>query len=275
MCFEDDTEGLLGPIAVEYARELSAQSGRNVTVYFENAPPVDRAKEDNYSDLMTRQRERVDRLIKQANKDGVAWTLHGDDDELFYPGSAATGISTWPKVLAAVPSSCASVHMQNWEGFSPSQPKSSWLTDDGIRYLPQSCGHLYAAYGNGKSASRTTPGQSSHGPHHFKGGKECELPEDAGVVLHHEALALGSGDVPPERWVEKNRLRLNDDMSKIPFVATHDAVEAVRSGDAARMAATWQKYRSVDGERFKSCPNPMALQLPSHAYLRGPSPGNV
>ena len=260
----EDTPAL-GPMMQQIARELSQSSGRRITVHYENAEPIDRSREDNYSDLITRQRDRVDRMLARARADGVEWVFHIDDDELLYPGSKQA-ISTWPKVLEQVPSSCASVHLKNWEGFSPVKPSGSWITDVGVRYLPQQCGQYFAAYANGKSASRTTPGQSSHGPHHFKGGKECELPENKGVVLHHEALAMGPQDIPPERWVQKNQLRLKDDMSKIPFVATHDAVKAVRSGDRTEMQRVWEMYRSVAGSRFKSCPVPVALSLPSHKY---------
>lgn len=260
----EDTPAL-GPMMTRMAVDLSKQTGRPITVYYENDNAIDRSKEDNYTDLQTRQRIRVDKMLQKAHKDGVEWVFHIDDDELLYPGSK-DAISTWPQVLSDVAPSCASVHLQNWEGFSPEQPKSSWVTDPGVRYLPQSCAHHFAAYANGKSASRTTPGQSSHGPHHFKGGKECELPESSGVVLHHEALSMGAGDVPPERWIQKNELRLNDDMSKIPFVATHDAVKAVRSGNRAEMEEVWKKYRSVTGSRFKACKTPVQLHLPSHFY---------
>lgn len=255
----------LGPMMTEYAAELSAQTGKHVSVEYENAPPVDRAKEDNFTDILTRQQDRVDRFIKKANKDGVDWVFHIDDDELLYPGNQKA-ISTWPQVLQSVPSSCASVHLQNWEAFSPAQPTSSWATDPEVRYLPQACAHHFAAYANGKAGSRTTAGQTAHGVHHFKGGKECELSESKGVVLHHEALAMGPDDVPPERWVQKNLLRVGDDLSKIPFPATHDGIKVVQTGDEALMEATWKKYRSMTGEKYKACKTPVQLRLPSYFY---------
>ena len=102
--------------------------------------------------------------------------------------------------------------------------------------------------------------------HHFRGGLECELAEGEGVVLHHEALAMTANDVPPVRWIEKNLLRVKDDMKKIPFPATHDAVKAVQSGDSDLMEATWKKYRSVTGENFNACKTPVQLTLPSYFY---------
>lgn len=255
----------LGPAMVEYARELSLQSGKRVEVHFEDAPPVDRSTEDNFTDILSRQQERVNRMLVRARNDGVEWVFHVDDDELAYPGTTKT-ISTWADVLDAVPKTCASIHLQNWEGFSPASPVSSWGTDPGVRYLPRACAHHFAAYANGKSASRTVEGQFAHGVHHFRGGKECELPESSGVVLHHEALAMHPNDLPPQRWVEKNLLRAKDDMSKIPFVATHDAVKAVQSGDAELMEKTWTRYRSVTGEKFKACETPVQLVLPSYFY---------
>ena len=247
-----------------HAAALGKEKNRNVTLYTETRS-FDRSTEDNYTDLQTRQADWVDRMVDKARSEGVDWVFHIDDDEILYPGSQSAR-STWPQVLSKVPTTCASVHLQNWEAFSPPQPKSSWLTDDGVRFLPQKCAHLYSAYGNGKSGSRTAKGQASHGPHHFQGGKECELTPDQGILAHFEALAMGPDDVPPERWVEKNRLRVNDDMSRIPFEATHAAVKAVVSGDPDAMARTWSKYRSMEGSRFKSCPVPVSLPLPSHAY---------
>lgn len=255
----------LGPNMTKWASELSGMYNKQVKVYYENASPIDRSKEDNYGDLIKRQQTRVDHMMQVARDHGVEWVFHIDDDELLYPGSK-TAMSTWPEVLGRVSSSCASVHLHNWEAFSPEAPKGSWITDPGVRYLPQSCGKFFAAYGNGKSASRTSVGQTSWGPHHFRGGKECPMKESEGVVLHHEALAMGPGDLPPQRWVEKNRLRANDDMSKIPFPATHEAVRAVSSGDEQTMRGTWTKFRSVAGEKFRACPTPVSLPLPSHSW---------
>ena len=263
----EDTPAL-GPAMTAYAEELSAMSGKKVHLYYENAPPVDRSTEDNFTDILDRQQERVNRMLIRARNDGLEWVFHIDDDELAYPGSKKA-ISTWQKVLETVPQSCSSIHIQNWEGFSPAQPVSSWGTDPGVRYLTRDCAHNFAAYANGKAASRTLESQRAHGVHHFRGGKECELEESKGVVLHHEALSMGEDDkMPPARWVEKNLLRLKDDMSKIPFQATHDAVKAVRSGDEALMEETWKKYRSVEGANFKACSVPVQLNLPSYFYKR-------
>ena len=252
-----------------HAKSLSDEKGRPITLYTETRS-VERSTEDNYTDILTRQSDWVDRMVTKARQEGVQWVFHIDDDEILYPGSK-TARSTWPEVLAKVPASCASIHLQNWEAFSPSQPKSSWLTDDGVRFLPQKCAHLFSAYGNGKSGSRTVQGQASHGVHHFQGGKECELSPDQGILGHFEALAMGPDDLPPQRWVEKYRLRAKDDMSRIPFEATHAAVAAVASGDADVMAQTWEKYRSMDGGRFKACSVPVKLSLPSHTYNDAPS----
>ena len=260
---EDTPE--LGPAMVAYAHQLTGMTGKTVTVVYENAPPVNRSTEDNFTDILDRQQERVNRMLVRARNDGVDWVFHIDDDELAYPGTKAA-ISTWQKVLAEVPRTCASVHIQNWEGFSPAQPVAPWGTDPGVRYLPQACAQHFAAYANGKAASRTLPTQHAHGVHHFAGGKECELAESKGVVLHHEALAMDGLDVPPLRWVEKNQLRAKDDMSKIPFTATHDAVAAVKSGDPTVMRETWTRYRSVEGKNFKACKTPVQLALPSYMY---------
>lgn len=247
-----------------HAAALTREKGRAITLYTETRA-VDRTKEDNYTDLMTRQANWVDRMVAKAHADGVEWVFHIDDDEVLYPGSH-NARSTWPQILQAVPPSCSSLHLQNWEAFSPSQVKSSWLTDDGVRFLPQKCAHLFSAYTNGKSGSRTVPGQRSKGPHHFQGGMECELKPEQGVLAHFEALAMTPNDLPPQRWVEKNLLRVNDDKSRIPFESVHASIAAVASGDADVMHKTWVKYRSVDGDRFKACPMPMDLQLPSRDY---------
>lgn len=252
-----------------YVAGLARDTGKNLTLYTEERS-VDRASEDNYTDIMGRQDAWVNKCLKRARSEGVDWLFHIDDDEILYAGKP-TAISTWPEVLETVAPSCAAIHMQNWEAYSPEQPTGPWLSDAGVRFMPAStCGHLFAAYGNGKSGSRTLESQRSYGPHMFKGGKTCELSPDKGIVAHFEALAMGPEDVPPVRWVEKNKLRIKDDLSKVPFVATKDAVAAVKSGDEQQMMETWRKYRSVTGSRFKACPNPIGLALPSHHY--GPAP---
>jgi hypothetical protein len=229
---------------------------------------VDRAKEQNYTDLMGRQEAWVNKAIGLARADGVDWLFHIDDDEVAFPGSSA-GMGTWPEVLARqVDPACMSVHVQNIEAFSPLVPQASYLRDAGVRYLPRGCAHLYAAYANGKSATRTVKPQSAHGPHYFKPGKTCELDVGLGVIGHFEGLSAGAGDgVPPERWVVKHQLRIRDDLAKIPFEATREGVAAVQSGDEDLMRRTWEKYRAIGGARFQACPLPaVSLPLPSHKY---------
>lgn len=260
----EDSPGL-GEALENFVADLERKTGKNISFYYEDNGAVDRRNENNFLDILTRQSAWVDRMIVKAHEEGVEWVFHIDDDELLYPGSRKA-ISTWPKVLEAVPKRCASIHLQNWEGFSPEMPVASWARDPGVRYLPRKCAGAFSVYANGKGASRTYSGQSSHGVHHFKGGKECELAEGKGVVLHHDSLAMGPTDVPPEAWVRKHELRIGDDMSRIPFEATRSAVAAVQRGNPHHMRQVWEKYRSVAGERFKSCPAPVALKLPSHAY---------
>jgi len=250
----EDSPDLL-PVLYGAAEDLG------VAMYVEQAPLVDRGKEDNYADLMVRQSEFVDRMVAQAREDSVAWLFHTDDDELLLPRGEA---ATWPEVLMRQPDGCLSVHLSNWEGFSPAKPAGSWMTDPAVRYLPRSCASLFAAYANGKSVTRTSVGQRSHGPHYFTGGASCELQEADGLVLHHDALAMGPDDVPPEAWVRKYSLRKNADLSKIPFDATKEAVKVLRSGSLDAQRRVWLKFRSQTGSRFKACDSPQQLDLPSH-----------
>ena len=239
----------------------------SVIFYYETRD-VDRSKEKNYMDLMARQEAWVNKAIGLAKKDGVDWVFHIDDDEVAFPGSDK-GMATWPEVLAKeLDPGCMSVHVQNIEAFSPAQPAASYLRDSGIRFLPRGCAHLYAAYANGKSATRTVAPQRAAGPHYFQPGKTCELDAGKGVIGHFEGLSSGAEDsVPPERWTVKHQLRVRDDLSKIPFEATREGVAAVQSGDADLMARTWEQYRTLDGERFKACSLPaLALPLPSYRY---------
>ena len=247
----DDLVPVLQQAARDYGVQMYTEIGK-----------VDRAAEDNYSDLMTRQKNFVNRMLEKGRKDGVDWLFHIDDDEVLHPRSDAS----WADVMKKVAPSCASVHMTNWEGFSPAQPAGAWLSDSGVRYMTSTCKHLYAAYTNGKSASRTTRGQTSWGPHHFSGGKECELSEADGVVLHHDSLAMGPEDLPPKTWVEKNLLRAHSNMASIPFEAAKESVKAVTSGSPAAQAYTLERFRSQKGERFQSCPVTESVQLPSYGY---------
>lgn len=257
--FEDS--GTLPEAMATYAHALDP----SVVFYYETRT-VDRSREQNYVDLMGRQAAWVDRMIARARADGVQWLFHIDDDEIAVPStSGATTTSSWPRVLDKVPAKCASVHLDNVEAFSPPHPSGPFFDDTEVRFLPRACAHLYAAYGNGKSATRTLEGQASHGPHHFRGGKECEL--KTGVVGHYEGLAMGPNDTPPARWVDKNALRVRDDLSKIPFPATVDGVRAVASGDAVAMRDVWTRYRSMAGDRFQACQAP-PLQLPVPHLVR-------
>ena len=252
----------LKPQLEAYAAQLSAETGIPIRMHIVIADKINRATEDNYADLQTRQATFVNKMIAQARADGVGWLFHLDADELLH----ARSMDSWPKVLAQVDPSCISVHIANYEGFSPAQPAGSWITDPGIRYMPSQCGPHFASYANGKSASRTTLGQAAHGPHHFTGGKECELPESDGVVLHHDSLAMGPRDVPPAEFLEKTHLRLGSDLSKIPFSFTKESVAAMKTGDNAALATVWARYRSQTGQRFGQCPATLGFQLPSHAW---------
>ena len=257
---EDSDE--LKPQLEAQADQLTSEMGVPVHMYAEIGRKVDRTTENNYFDILDRQQAFVNRMITQARADGVDWVFHIDDDELLHPRSKAT----WPEVLQKVDPKCASIHMTNWEGYSPAQPSSPWLTDDAVRYMPSACSHLFAAYANGKSASRTVKGQEAWGVHHFHGGKECELAEKEGVVLHHDSLAMGPVDMPPKAYIEKNRLRITSDMAKIPFSFTHESVAALKSNDMDTLKEVWMKYRSQEGERFKKCKHTETAQLPSHSW---------
>jgi len=244
----------LKPVLEKAGRDLG------VNVYAEITSKVDRNGEDNYHDIMGRQNKFVNKMLEKSRADGVEWLFHIDDDELLHPRAG----TSWADVMAKVDPSCVSIHMTNWEGFSPAQPVGSWLEDSSVRYMTSSCRHLYAAYANGKSASRPVKGQAAWGPHHFSGGKECTLSEEDGVVLHHDSLAMSSDDVPPKKWYEKNVLRIGSDMSKIPFAATKESVEAVVSGSSSEQQRVWEKFRSQKGSQFQACALTESLQLPTY-----------
>lgn len=267
--FEDsgDLPEQMKQFVTETLQRTQPKRAPSLVFYYETRD-VDRSKEKNYHDLMDRQQAWVNKALAIANKDGVDWVFHIDDDEIAFPGNSK-GMRTWPQVLQEeLDPSCMSVHVQNLEAFSAPKPTAPYFRDPTVRYLPRDCAHLYAAYANGKSASRTVSPQSAHGPHYFGPGKTCELSTDKGAVGHFEGLSMGTDDtVPPARWVEKNRLRIGNDMSKIPFQATIDGVAAVQSGDPDTMRRVWEKYRTTDGARFKECKLPsVALPLPSHKY---------
>jgi hypothetical protein len=252
----------LKPQLEAYAAKLTREGKGPVHMHAELASAFNRSAEDNYSDLQSRQQAFINRMIAQARQDKVDWVFHVDDDELLHPRSS----STWPEVLKKVDASCDSVHMKNWEGYSPEQPSGSWITDKNVQYMPGDCAHFFAAYANGKSASRTKEGQQAWGPHHFTGGKECELDEKEGVVLHHDSLAMSPDDVPPKAYIEKNRLRITSDMSRIPFPFTHKSVDAVKNDDMQALGSVWHEYRSQGGDKFKQCTVSKSVFLPSHKW---------
>jgi hypothetical protein len=258
----EDTDELK-PQLEALADQLTAEKGQAVIMYAEIGTKVDRSTENNYFDILDRQQAFVNRMITKAREeDGVDWVFHIDDDELLHPRSK----DSWDQVLDEVKPGCASIHLTNWEGYSPAKPKGSWVTDDGVRYMPGECGHLFAAYANGKAATRTAKGQTAWGVHHFQGGKECELPEDKGVLLHHDSLAMGPEDMPPQAFVRKTELRVTSNLKKIPFSFTHESVAAMKAKDMDSLKKIWIKYRSQKGSRFKECKSTVGVQLPSHSW---------
>jgi len=194
----EDTDEL-EPVLKSFGAQLQREKKMPIVVYVEIGR-VNRSTEDNYTDLMTRQQNFVNKMITRARQDGVDWVFHIDDDELLHPRSHRD----WRSVLSEVKPECSSVHITNWEGFSPEQPTGSWITDAGVRYMTSKCKHLYAAYSNGKSASKTSVGQQAHGPHHFRGGKECELAEDTGVVLHHDSRPVDVSNTSGQRSAKRS-----------------------------------------------------------------------
>jgi hypothetical protein len=251
--FEDCPEQL--PLVYGLGEKLGA------VVYAELGPTVDRSREDNYFDLMTRQSSFVNRMIRKARIDGVEWLFHIDDDELFF---VHDGIKAG-LALARVPQSYDTVHFNNWEGFAPKAVNGSWYTDRGVKYLPASCANSFSAYSNGKSVTRTRPAQRFNGPHHFT-GREYHFPEDIAVVLHHDGLPMSKTDMPPKLWLRKNQLRLTSNLAKIPFKSTHDAVQALLSGNKAAVLEAWKKHRSQEGAMFKKCNNAKSLPLLSYEF---------
>ena len=247
--FEDTPNG-----PAVFSNAIHALGKPGVILRTEIAPPVDRTSEDNYRDIQGRQTAWVNKAARMASADGVAWLFHIDDDEVLVTPTS------WPEVVAGIPTSCDAVHLTNWEAFAPAQPTGSFFTDPGVRYLGSECAHLYSAYGNGKGGARVTPTTAALGVHHFA-GRECELPTHKGLVAHFEALPTSAADTPPARWMDKHMLRAKDDTRNIPFASTREGIAAARAGDVDALRSLWFKYRTTDGERFRACPMPHTLSL--------------
>ena len=74
----------LKPQLEAYAAQLSEETGVPIRMHVVIADKVNRATEDNYKDLQTRQATFVNKMIAQARADGVEWLFHTDADELLH-----------------------------------------------------------------------------------------------------------------------------------------------------------------------------------------------
>lgn len=263
--FEDDHDG-----AYARAAKHAVDTYGNKRVILRVDPHTKtKHTSNNYVDVNTRQTAWVNAAMALAKQDGIEWLVHIDDDELLH---ARVHGGHWPAVLRDLPHKCHTLHITNWEGFSPAQQTSSWITDPGVHYMPRKCAHHFAVYANGKSAARVSadPMPTAHGVHRFQSAQgasvACDVPEDTGVVLHHDSLPVTPGDLPPRSWVEKHRLRIGSDYSRIPFEATRKAIDAVASGSAQAMEEVWRTYRCMSGKQYKKCAVPRQVTLPSHSW---------
>eukprot|EP01062_Namystynia_karyoxenos_P012646 TRINITY_DN14568_c0_g1_i1.p1 TRINITY_DN14568_c0_g1~~TRINITY_DN14568_c0_g1_i1.p1 ORF type:complete len:566 (+),score=178.72 TRINITY_DN14568_c0_g1_i1:94-1791(+) len=217
-----------------------------------------------YYDQMKRQDAHIKRAISGAQKRGVDWLLHIDDDELLFCPCGAAALYA---ELAAAPSVVFEVHFRNVEARVPLDPgPNSALSPYRKRHAPAAGARLraaraaaaadpfasctlfcvepkrYCAYVNGKSAGRVrAPGLRAHGPHYFAAdagiggeGRAGTLCIDAavGAVLHYESASF-------PRWLDKflavayGRQWSPQALAELPFAYYRESIQQARQVVAA------------------------------------------
>ncbi len=189
-------------------------------------------KANNYNTLQTRQLDFVNKTIKKAQQDGIAWLFHIDADELL-EGDLATLDTLSPDIKT--------ITMQNVEAVYDGTEKTCF---DARRFKRCAEKNICRSYGNGKSAGRIEPGVSLKGPHNFgyngdhnKNTIRIEFKDLH--VLHFDSCSFGA-------WAEKfqhlSKGSTNKDTTPFPYYEESKKI-------AASAYETYMKTVGESGEK--------------------------
>jgi hypothetical protein len=183
---------------------------------------ADSKSADEYADLMGRQSRMVDTSLELAKKDGVAWLIHVDCDEVL-EGDLGE--------VRNLSDSVGTFWMQNYEAMYDNIPKSSDNCFVGSKFVDCSKG-VCASYANGKGGGRVGVSQAN-GPHRFKSSlKEVRL--GSVIVKHYESCDF-------DQYIAKYKRLANSDVSSIPFQYYKESIQA--DGDVDKLGKIYEKYR--------------------------------
>jgi len=187
---------------------------------------------NEYNDIQVRQRKWMNDSIQLAKKNGIAWVIHIDSDELLQGDL---------NEIRALPSSTRTFWMQNQEAKYSKIPRAadncfvaSKMVDCADN--PEQC----VSYGNGKGGGRAADDVTEFGPHRFKssrfGKTEVKLKM---VVLHYESCDF-------EIYKKKYKHLANQDektSKDIPFPYYKESIQAAKDPDDAALERVFTKYR--------------------------------
>ena len=192
------------------------------------------------ADLLQKQMDRqcaaVDRALKLAAADNIAWLIHIDSDELL---SSSTGNLD---EIRALPSSVRTFYMDNDEAVYADIPRAGDNCFAATEF--RDCSQYYSdcvSYVNGKSGGRVAPDVSCHGVHRFKsshhdGNDERERKLSTIRLRHYESCDV-------EMYKKKFRHIAKDPDNDNPFPYYRDSIAATLSGDDVAVEAVYRKYR--------------------------------
>ena len=190
---------------------LSTQ--KNVTVEIGDSDTTG----NNYHTLQYRQRDYVNKCIKDCQKMGIEWLFHIDADELLN-GSLA--------FLDNLDKGFKCVRLQNAEAVFKENESSCFSA---LKFMKCGKGAPCRSYVNGKGGGRIAEGVALMGPHHFgfngeiHGKSVYEVPFEKLHVLHFDSCSFGA-------WVEKFNHLSKKKQENIPFPYYNESINAAVKG---------------------------------------------
>jgi len=195
--------------------------------------------QDDYSTLQARQIATMSRARDLAEKEGIDWLVHIDDDELLYvPTHRKVG-----EVLAALPQTYRQAYVPNVEAvYKDAGVKNCFAETHEVNTNP----YAFVSYANGKSAVRVGKSENEDlipaGPHQWKSSMGLEVNS---VHLDREPfgaplLVVHFESCPFTRWEDKFWELGNttpDKVKGIPFPFYRDSIARFQLCDRLKMSA--------------------------------------
>lgn len=167
---------------------------------------------NNYETLMYRQKDFVNKSLKDAREDEIEWLFHIDSDELLH-GSLT--------VLDDLDAKYKAIRIQNAEAIFRENEDTCFSA---VKFLKCGANAPCRSYVNGKGGGRVMDGVQLAGPHHFSykgkihGDAVYETPFEKLHVLHFDSCSFGA-------WAEKFQHLSKEKKDNIPFPYYKESVD--------------------------------------------------